>query len=440
MRGRRAVLLAACALVLIGGGAGGGFLLHSPDERVTVEVSRTTLTAPVQKRALTTTYTGSGTFSGGGEVNVQVSAPAGMGTVITDVPTQVGQPLRWCTVVVEVSGRPIILLRGGLPAYRDLTIGDEGRDVRQLQEALRDCGMAVRIDGKCGAGTGYAVEKLYRSVGYRSVTSASIALTAAAASPSSAPETDEARTASSSSAATAVVTELQTVFVMHRDGDAADEGRSAGEPTTEGSPTAKSTVEDDSKAGPGVVVAPRGELIFVPTTARAIFIPAPGSAVDTQPAARLALAGDRFVVAFSAVQRAAIPQGAVITIRRDDWTEELQLPALPDRATQDESGQPTYVVTLKLSGSIPAAFYGEEGQFSVAVGGAKSHELVVPIAAVFGDTDSAMYVKVSVPDSTASPAVSRVRVAVVAAAGGYAALKVLDGHLAVGDEVIIGDR
>jgi hypothetical protein len=43
-------------------------------------------------------------------------------------------------VIYRVDDNPVLLLRGAIPAYRDLHVGDEGNDVRQLNRNLHKLG------------------------------------------------------------------------------------------------------------------------------------------------------------------------------------------------------------------------------------------------------------------------------------------------------------
>jgi hypothetical protein len=60
-------------------------------------------------------------------------------------------------VLYRVDDRPVLLLCGAVPAYRSLRIGDDGRDVRQLNRALR-----VRAGGAFTWRTERALEGLQR--------------------------------------------------------------------------------------------------------------------------------------------------------------------------------------------------------------------------------------------------------------------------------------
>lgn len=71
------------------------------------------------------------------------------------------------TVLLEVSGRPIIALPGSIVPYRDFTGGISGDDVFALQNALNSLGYdSGDPDGNYGLRTAAAVEDLYGDLGY----------------------------------------------------------------------------------------------------------------------------------------------------------------------------------------------------------------------------------------------------------------------------------
>ncbi len=71
-------------------------------------------------------------------------------------------------VAVAVTGRPVFLLRGEIPMYRDLRPGAEGEDVLQIEQALERLGF---FDGPANetwdAATGAAIEAWYADAGYQ---------------------------------------------------------------------------------------------------------------------------------------------------------------------------------------------------------------------------------------------------------------------------------
>lgn len=71
-------------------------------------------------------------------------------------------------VVVEVVGRPVMLLVGEIPMYRDLRPGSSGDDVAQLEEALARMGfLDATPDQTWDEATGAAVSAWYEQAGYR---------------------------------------------------------------------------------------------------------------------------------------------------------------------------------------------------------------------------------------------------------------------------------
>ena len=88
--------------------------------------------------------------------------------VVTGQVPEVGATLEAGGVMLEVAGRPVLLLTGDLPVYRTLRAGVSGPDVQQLRTALQ----ALGIDGGDPADPDYdaaaaaGVRELYNRVGY----------------------------------------------------------------------------------------------------------------------------------------------------------------------------------------------------------------------------------------------------------------------------------
>ncbi|MFD9029737.1 peptidoglycan-binding protein [Streptomyces sp. NPDC059567] len=130
------------------------------------------LSAPVERRVLRDSVILRGTVAAEQSMDVTPAGGGGEGAaVVTKVPVVAGQQLRHGQVVLEVSGRPVVVLQGALPVYRDLKPGAEGADVAQLQKALAELGHRTGGDprGNFGAGTKSALTAFYRSIGYEPV-------------------------------------------------------------------------------------------------------------------------------------------------------------------------------------------------------------------------------------------------------------------------------
>lgn len=146
--------------------------VRSPAQRAaeTAPPPPSLVTATVESKVLADAVVVRATVQAQGTVNaVPSGVPAGAArAVISKLPVAPGGALQAGQVAVEVSGRPVVVLQGSVPAYRDLKEGAVGQDVTQLQDALGQIGHPSTPDphGTFGAGTGKAVEAMYQAVGY----------------------------------------------------------------------------------------------------------------------------------------------------------------------------------------------------------------------------------------------------------------------------------
>jgi peptidoglycan hydrolase-like protein with peptidoglycan-binding domain len=77
-----------------------------------------------------------------------------------------GSVIRRGETLFSVDERPVILLRGSTPAWRDLRVGDVGADVRQLKLNLKGLGYVdFTVDRTFTAGTAAAVRRWQRDIG-----------------------------------------------------------------------------------------------------------------------------------------------------------------------------------------------------------------------------------------------------------------------------------
>ncbi|MFI6207356.1 peptidoglycan-binding protein [Streptomyces sp. NPDC051041] len=175
-RGRRwVVAVAVGAVLLTGAGVGASLVVKSPAQAAADSEAPPpdVLTAPVERRVLKTSVILRGTVVAGQSVDVTPGA-AGAGAegasapTVTKTPLKAGDRVAAGKTLIEVSGRPVIALHGGLPVYRDLKPGSEGDDVAQLQKALAELGHSTAPDasGTYGSGTKAAVTALYSALGY----------------------------------------------------------------------------------------------------------------------------------------------------------------------------------------------------------------------------------------------------------------------------------
>ncbi len=123
---------------------------------------------PAESRVLSTDIVSRGTGRFGSPQNLLMATSAlkGQVGVVTTFPLP-GATLAEGDVALTASGRPLFVLEGALPVYRDLGPGREGDDVRQLQEALSRLGFFTsEPSGIFDTETEAAVAALYANAGY----------------------------------------------------------------------------------------------------------------------------------------------------------------------------------------------------------------------------------------------------------------------------------
>jgi len=143
-------------------------LIESPNQLAahSAAPAASVITGVVRMRVLSDDIVLTGVVRAGRTVKVTASAPY-VTVVVTKMPARLGGRVWPGHVIAEIDGVPIILLRGSLPAYRDLHEGDSGPDVTQLQAALIRLGYAdYDPSGFFGFGTADALGLLYEQLGY----------------------------------------------------------------------------------------------------------------------------------------------------------------------------------------------------------------------------------------------------------------------------------
>jgi peptidoglycan hydrolase-like protein with peptidoglycan-binding domain len=129
----------------------------------------TLTTAPVVARVLTSAVQMRGVVYPATEYDVYASAPSGGTAVyISKLEVAAGTTITSGRQLAEIDGQPLFALTGPVPAWRDLTPGESGPDVAELQRALAGLGYYDDGDqpGFFGAATQDAVARYYEHLGY----------------------------------------------------------------------------------------------------------------------------------------------------------------------------------------------------------------------------------------------------------------------------------
>ena len=202
-RRRRALfwVAGAAALLAIGGLIGASFV-KSPQQIAadTAAPPPTATTAKVVSRVLTSSVQMRGVVYPGTQYDVYPSAPesdtgtAGTGSTGGGSPTSggaqgavyisrldvaAGQRISNGEKLAEIDGEPLFALAGHVPAWRDITPGESGPDVAELQKALASLGYYAGGDtpGFFGAATQDAVSLYYEHLGYTPPSTGGVPLT-----------------------------------------------------------------------------------------------------------------------------------------------------------------------------------------------------------------------------------------------------------------------
>lgn len=172
LRGRRTVVvLAIVAVVSLAAGLGLSRLIISPGAAAAAAAAPTagSITVPVEEREISNTLVLRGDVGYDDPVSLSLeSGDLGGPAVVTGQVPTVGASLDAASVALEVVGRPVILLPGGLPTYRTLRAGVSGPDVQQLRTALAALGIPAGDPANAAydSTVAAAVRALYQRVGY----------------------------------------------------------------------------------------------------------------------------------------------------------------------------------------------------------------------------------------------------------------------------------
>ena len=163
-------VLALVALVAVGGWVAGS-RIESPAEVAarTAPPRPSPILVPVESRVLSTNVVTRGTARFGLPQPISIApstVKANTAGLITTLPARNTQ-VKEGDVLFTASGRPVMVLEGDQPAYRDLVPGISGSDVRQLEQGLERLGFDPGpIDGTYDEKTSAAVGEWYESRGY----------------------------------------------------------------------------------------------------------------------------------------------------------------------------------------------------------------------------------------------------------------------------------
>ncbi|MGA3526667.1 peptidoglycan-binding protein [Melissospora conviva] len=432
---RRLLVVVAVALVVALLGVLSPLWIRSP-QQLAAEAAPpppTVLTAPVEQRVLRDTVVVRGEVRPMQSVEVTPGVRGEGAAIVTAVKVRPGDRIKAGAVALEVAARPLIVLPGRTPAYRDLKPGAQGKDVAQLQVALRKLGYPTADPaGWFGAGTKDALTRFYADRGYEPLPTTE----------NDQQQVDEA--------------EQQVVAAERAVVDAQDEARelarTPGTTRQQRSAAAKNVTraqEDLTRArqrlaevrentGP---MLPQSEYTFLPSfPAR---VDAMTAAVGSEVVAPLiTFAASELVVraTLTEAQRAVCEPGQTVEIAGDEGlSADGEITSIGHEEPADPAGgngaPPSGVSLLVTPASrLDAKASGQNVRLTIETASSGGAELVVPVTALYAAADGATYV-------TKRDAEGREQQVVVVprlSAQGHVAVTVPDGRLQSGDLVTIG--
>lgn len=427
-RQRRLLWLACCTAVVSVAGLIASMWVRSPAEiaAATGPPKASVITAPVSYQVLRDTVVFRATFSAtetvsftpAAEVAPSGSGPASQSLVVSRVPTSGGAEVRPGQVIAEVSDRPVFVLTGSVPAFRDMVQGDSGADISQLQAALAHLGYSCAGDtsGMFGRATAAAVKRFYAAIGYP------VPLVTAGSS---------------------------TPAVGKDSGSSAGTGAGqAASPATASTSAATSTTS--------LVEVPMAEVMFVPSFPATVasVTAGLGSAV-TAPLVVLTVGGLRLTGQLDPSDagqvrpgmRAQVTSnvtgqqtaGVVTAIGQVVTPGQNQAGSTPSPSASSGTGNapgtaPYIPVQIRPDGTWANSWAGQDVELTVSSAATPGPVLAVPEAAITSDASADTSVTVVGPGGR----VRRVQVRAGASAGGLVQVTPVAGGLAAGDAVAVG--
>lgn len=384
LRGRRRFLLGLLtgAVLMAGGGLFASTFIKSP-QQVASEAAPpppTMITVPVAERVLKQTVVLRGTVAPERAVDVKPVLGDGR-SVITRKVVATGDNIGSGSVLAEISGRPVIGLRGRIPPYREIGPGMKGPDVEQLQSALRGLGYRITDErGEFGASTQRVLRQMYRARDYD-------------------PPLRAVKT------------------------EATETGTTAPEPEFE-------------------VYVPMSELVYIATFPAQVTAVKKGLGAEVD-GSILTLSLGGLVVRGNLVpaDRELVETGMPVEIYHEtsdekvpgkvDTIGELRQSSAAGGGGEQGNGHPIEVRGTK---AIPMDFAGEDVRLTVTAATTGEAVLVVPVSAVFSAADGSTQVLRIVDGDRREP----VTVRIGASSGGF--VQVTAHGLSKGDRVLVGER
>jgi len=437
MRKKRRILAAVAVSATLVGAAGvvGASWVKSPQEAAAEHQAPepSVLSAAIEQRVLSDTVVVRGDVVVSGTFAVTPVAPGENRALVTGVRVKAGEDVSSGDPLLEVSGRPVVVFEGNVPAYRDLRPGADGDDVAQLQAALADRGFGSGEDpeGFFGSGTKGAVEEFYESIGFAAPTTG---------------DEDQVEAADD-----AVKAARRALDVANReedrlkdDVDDSDPGDDALEDAEYQVTIAEEDLADAQQAHADAVrvsgpMVPLSEFVFaskIPARVHKLHVGVGDELTDK--AMTLSTGELAVTTRVDAGMRELLAEDMPVEIfaERTDVKVEGTISSIGEFSDDAEQG-PGHTVTVVPATEMSRDLVGEDVRLTFTAAATTDPVLVVPLSAVSAAADGTTVVVRLTADG------GQERVVVDAGVSGDGFVEVApqdDGSLAEGDQVVVGEQ
>lgn len=377
------------------------FIVSPWDEARANAAKALVVSAPVEERGFVpTASTGTGTLSIGATIEVFPTASDGP-VVVTEHRLGIGDVATPGDAVIDVSGRPVIMLQMPFPLYRDLSPGARGEDVTALQRSLSSLGLyAGPIDGSYGPQTSAAVRSLYRA--------------ASVTPPEPSPEL------------TAAVVEAQSALTTSEAPANSPERRAAEEAVA-------------AARAASATPLPRSEILAVPHDRLTVaHVGAVGTVLeDGAPAATLHGGAPRVTMQVPVTDRKQFSVDTQVVVTSTDDTSVTTtgtVTAVGEFRQPSDSDPGGFEITVRVNDSTDGFVAGSAVRVTPAGAGVEQRALMIPLAALRED-QSTQYVHLASTVGGETVVGPRVEIETGEQVDGY--IIVMAGDLAPGQEVVV---
>lgn len=430
-RSRTLLVVGGTAVIALGAGIYAGTRITSPAEAIarTAAPEASEVTVPVELRALNSEVVTRGDVTSAGAVDITPET-GGLETppVVTGQVPEVGAEITEGAALLEIVGRPLIALAGELPMYRSLRPGMSGPDVEQLEITLDRLGLDPGdVNDEYTAATGNAVAELFERIGYEPP----------APDPQAEAELDAANDAVD-----------QAEDAVEDAEDALDDAESAPADAPVDEEALEDALDDarerldeaesgrDEAAVAAGTPLPAAEVVFVPSLPRRVDEVAVrrGGQVD---GAVMSVSGASLVVTANVDdadhERLAVDQAVTIEVPTGEEVAGT-ITAIEEATGEGATGWNVTVTPGELTPEQAEALRGQNVRITVPIESTEGDVLAVPLAALTAGPGGETRVEVM----RGGPA-ELVEVEVGLTAEGYAEVSAVEGTLAEGDLVVVGD-